>query len=158
MITFTRSNGKPVRDFRTTLENACVRTGVGTIVCACCCLPKAAGQRCNQCRTKQFKYKGLIFHDLRRTAAQNLRHAEIAEGLIMTIRGWKTRSVFERYAVVSRSDITDAIRKLQSSEKALEQAATRIGHEPVKFGSSKPTGATPSGVNYARLNGNAPTN
>lgn len=31
---FTRKNGKPVRDFRTTWENSCVRAGVGTLVCA----------------------------------------------------------------------------------------------------------------------------
>jgi hypothetical protein len=31
----------------------------------------------------------------------------------MKIGGWRTRSVFERYAIVSQSDITDAIRKLE---------------------------------------------
>lgn len=41
----------------------------------------------------------------------------------MKIGGWRTRSVFERYAIVSRSDIADAIRKLQTSESQLE-----IGH------------------------------
>ena len=82
-------------------------------------------------------------HDLRRTAARNLRRAEIAEGVIMSIGGWKTRSVFERYAIVSRAGIADAMRKLQSSEKALEQAATRISHESVTFGSTKPADANP---------------
>jgi len=31
----------------------------------------------------------------------------------MRIGGWKTRSVFERYAIVSRSDIADAMLKLE---------------------------------------------
>ncbi|HVP50068.1 MAG TPA: hypothetical protein VMT56_02485 [Candidatus Bathyarchaeia archaeon] len=39
----------------------------------------------------------------------------------MKIGGWRTRSVFERYAIVSRSDMNDAILKLQESEKKAEQ-------------------------------------
>jgi len=35
----------------------------------------------------------------------------------MKIGGWRTRSVFERYAIVSRNDIADALLLLQHSEK-----------------------------------------
>ena len=31
----------------------------------------------------------------------------------MKIGGWRTRSVFERYAIVSQADIADAIGKLE---------------------------------------------
>jgi len=107
---FTRKHGLPGRDFRNAWENACVRAGVGAIVCAQCgATDKIAGKPCADCRSKQSKYRGLIFHDLRRTAARNLRRAGIAEGVIMRIGGWKTRSVFERYAIVSRNDIVDAM-------------------------------------------------
>jgi integrase len=127
---FTRNDGTPVRDFRVTWENACVLAGVGTVVCVRCSSPKASGQRCPKCKAKQSKYSGLIFHDLRRTAARNLRRAGIAEGVIMKIGGWKTRSVFERYAIVSRTDIVDAMRMLQQAEKAIEDAAVvAISHE-----------------------------
>ena len=34
----------------------------------------------------------------------------------MKIGGWRTRSVFERYAIVSHSDIRDAIEKLETRE------------------------------------------
>jgi hypothetical protein len=48
----------------------------------------------------------------------------------MKIGGWKTRSVFERYAIVSRTDIVDAMRMLQQAEKAIEDAAVvAISHE-----------------------------
>jgi integrase len=126
---FTRKDGEPVRSFRNTWENACVKAGVGAIVCAGCGATMTAGKRCPECKTKQPRYMGLTFHDLRRTAARNLRRAGIAEGVIMKIGGWKTRSVFERYAIVSRTDIVDAMRMLQQTEKALEQAVVTNGHE-----------------------------
>ena len=81
---FTRPSGKRVCDFRGTWEKARVAAGVS----------------------------GLLFHDLRRTAARNFRRAGIAEGVIMKIGGWRTRSVFERYAIVSQTDVQDALEKL----------------------------------------------
>jgi hypothetical protein len=73
------------------------------------------------------KYTGLIFHDLRRTAARNLRRAGIAETVIMKIGGWRTRSVFERYAIVSRGDMVDAMQKLQRAEQE-SQVSHVISH------------------------------
>jgi hypothetical protein len=35
----------------------------------------------------------------------------------MKIGGWKTRSVFERYAIVSQSDIRDAMVKLEAGRE-----------------------------------------
>jgi hypothetical protein len=83
------------------------------------------------------KYTGLIFHDLRRTAARNLRRAGIAETVIMKIGGWRTRSVFERYAIVSRGDMVDAMQKLQRAEQE-SLASHVIGHVESTDGSSIP--------------------
>src|SRR5215469_5781872 len=103
---------KPVKMFRGTWKNACKYAGV----------------------------PGLLFHDLRRTAARNLRRAGVAEGVIMKIGGWRTRSVFERYAIVSRNDIADAILKLQESEKRADQERAlveeRQARERAQFGHS----------------------
>jgi hypothetical protein len=55
------------------------------------------------------KVPGLMVHDMRRTAARNLRRAGIAEGMNMKIGGWKTRSVFERYNIVDQRDIREAL-------------------------------------------------
>ncbi|MGA3211614.1 MAG: site-specific integrase [Terriglobales bacterium] len=109
---FTRSDGSSVRDIRKTWMKACCAAGVGHMLCGKC--GKVIGSNCECSKTERRPmYRGLIFHDLRRTAARNLRRAGIAEGVIMKIGGWRTRSVFERYAIVAQSDIQDAIRKLQ---------------------------------------------
>jgi len=112
---FTRKDGTPVRDFRKTWWAACIRAGVGQIVCAKCSRPVTA-KKCEACDSDNLKYQGLIFHDLRRTAARNLRRAGVAEGVIQKIGGWRTRSVFERYAIVTQTDIADAMKMLQSRE------------------------------------------
>ena len=75
-------------------------------------------------------FTGLTFHDLRRTAARNLPRAGIGETLIMKIGGWRTRSVFERYAIVSRNDIADAMRKLQTAELEISNSQS-VAHVDV---------------------------
>lgn len=46
-------------------------------------------------------------------SVSNLRRAGVAEGVLMKIEGWRTRSVFERYAIVSQADIADAFGRLE---------------------------------------------
>jgi integrase len=65
------------------------------------------------------RYKGLNLHDLRRSAARNLLNAGVPETVIMKIGGWKTRSVFDRYAVASTSDLTAAMQRWETSAKQI---------------------------------------
>ena len=44
----------------------------------------------------------------------------------MKIGGWKTRSVFERYAIVSQSDIRDAMAKLEAGQQRDNAEAARV--------------------------------
>ena len=53
------------------------------------------------------------------------RSVVVAEGVIMKIGGWKTPSVFERYAIVSQSDIRDAMSKLEAGQQRDNAKAAR---------------------------------
>jgi hypothetical protein len=40
----------------------------------------------------------------------------------MEIGGWKTRSVFERYAIVDSNDIRNGVKKLEASRESYSSA------------------------------------
>jgi integrase len=132
---FTRHDGRPVRDFTKKWRNACIALGLGRLVCESCGLQvtkPARNRRCSNCKENgldgQLKYRGLLIHDLRRSAVRNLERSGVPRSVAMKITGHKTEAVYRRYAIVSESDLAEAARKLDA-KKRHSSSTVAIGHE-----------------------------
>jgi integrase len=95
------SNGKKISYFRKSWNTACSR----------------------------INRSGLLFHDLRRSAVRNMIRAGVPERVAMTISGHKTRSVFDRYNIVSQDDLKEAAKKRQ----AFSETQTKIAESSYKL-------------------------
>jgi integrase len=93
-------DGQPIGDFRKAWQNACVSTGLGYF------------EKTGEGRATKKIYHGLLVHDLRRSAVRNMVAAGIPEKVAMGLSGHKTRSVFDRYHIVSEDDLAQASDRL----------------------------------------------
>jgi integrase len=84
---FCYEDGRPIKYWWRTWHSACKRAGV----------------------------PGRVVHDFRRTAIRRMVRSGIPERVAMQMCGHKTRAVFERYNIVSSSDLLDAAAKLNAT-------------------------------------------
>src|SRR5206468_12631604 len=100
---FTRDDGERVLDFRGAWYSVCEMAGLG----------RFARREDND----KIRWEGLIFHDLRRSAVRNMVRRGVSERVAMMLSGHKTRSVFDRYNIVSETDLEEAAARIESGQE-----------------------------------------
>jgi integrase len=58
-------------------------------------------------------------HDFRRSAARNYRASGVSEGVITAICGWRTRAMFDRYAIMNEDDLRKAAAQVMISDQVV---------------------------------------
>lgn len=101
-------DGVPIKDFRGAWDSACIKAGLFEI------LKDGSGNVVADTQGKPVKVPTKIFHDFRRTAIRDMVRSGISERVAMRISGHKTRSVFDRYNIVSDQDLKEAAQKKQA--------------------------------------------
>jgi integrase len=111
-LVFTREDGSPLRYFWHVWKRACA----------------AAGR------------PDLMIHDLRRSGLRGMIRAGIPEVVAMSISGHRTRSVFDRYNIVSEADLDAAAERMDAYFAAERTKPATVAPLPECRRSARPGG------------------
>lgn len=90
--------GQPIKDYRDAWKRGCTKAGL----------------------------VGMIPHDFRRSAVRNLERAGVPRSVAMKLTGHKTEAVYKRYAIVSESDLSEGVAKLNRLMTAEQQQSRAL--------------------------------
>lgn len=107
-----RGHARQIGTFRKAWQNTCIKLGLASWE------PTSEAEvrtgRPHAKPRQKLIYCGLLLHDLRRSCVRNLVRAQVPERIAQEISGHKSRSVFDRYNIVSENDLMNAGRKLEA--------------------------------------------
>ncbi len=110
------AEGKPaveqIQSFRKAWATACIKAGLFEVKKDAEGNPIVVKDKDGNEETVKIPTR--IFHDFRRTGVRNMVRAGVPERVAMKRSGHKTRSVFERYNIVSDQDDREAARKMET--------------------------------------------
>ena len=108
-------DGHPLGDFRKAWAAACIAAELYRVVGT-----NADGS--------DKKIPARLFHDLRRSGVRNMVRAGVPERVAMEISGHRTRSIFDRYNIVSEADLRTAMQRTSEYVSALpaDRTVTRL--------------------------------
>jgi integrase len=112
-------NGEKIKRITRAWKTACIKAGL--------CGPlsdengEAVVRRISKGKVKEkvVMIATKLFYDFRRTGVRNMVRAGIPERVAMMVSGHKTRSVFDRYNIVSDQDLKEAAQKMQTYHEKL---------------------------------------
>ena len=119
--------GKRIRDFRRAWKTACMNAMLEGL--------EGEERKRRKAELEANPHQGLLKmlrHDFRRTAVRNMVRAGIPERVAMMISGHKTRSVFERYNIVSEADLRAAAERFSAPIPSVAGIAAGIAEEFAK--------------------------
>jgi integrase len=97
--------GERIRDFRDSWASACIAAGFFRVV----------GMTADGTEVRK---PTRLFHDLRRSGVRNMIRAGVHERTAMEISGHRTRTIFDRYNIVSEADLRTAMQQTSDYNKA----------------------------------------
>ena len=79
----------------------------------------------------------MLFHDLRRPPVRNMERAGVPRSVATKITGHRSESVYRRYAIVSESDLQEAMQKVAISAQApvtgtMSGTIAALGRKPAR--------------------------